>query len=105
MRCNLEELQLTVFANPDEAHQCSICLEDVQSGEPTYDLDCKHVFHQDCLSPWLTVSGCCPLCRRIVVSRIAVAELVDRGRVASPYHRDYDGEGYVPAFWDNGLTF
>jgi hypothetical protein len=93
MRCDLEGLQLTVFANPDEPHQCSICLEDVQSGEPTYDLDCKHVFHQDCLSPWLMVSGCCPLCRRTVVSLVDASDVaVDRGRVTSPYHLDFDGD-------------
>lgn len=42
---------------------CGICLEDWAPGSQAMELPCKHLFHPDCASPWLTKhSALCPLC-------------------------------------------
>lgn len=43
---------------------CSICLEDFQEATVLRKLQCAHVFHAECLDPWLTQSkASCPTCR------------------------------------------
>jgi len=48
-------------------NECSICLE--QCDEEIHDkilLRCNHMFHRDCLVPWLECSMSCPYCRASV---------------------------------------
>lgn len=37
----------------DRNLQCSVCMEDYKVGESVRKLDCTHVFHTDCIVPWL----------------------------------------------------
>lgn len=42
---------------------CTICLE--ESGNPVeIQLQCNHVFHQDCIEEWLNREKHCPVCKR-----------------------------------------
>ena len=48
---------------------CSICLEDIDlTTEKVIQLDCQHIYHQDCISTWyfggVTSVQKCPLCRK-----------------------------------------
>ncbi|EGW30384.1 uncharacterized protein SPAPADRAFT_63231, partial [Spathaspora passalidarum NRRL Y-27907] len=44
---------------------CAICLEQIEDEESVRGLICGHVFHSDCLDPWLTKRrACCPMCKR-----------------------------------------
>jgi hypothetical protein len=45
-------------------HECSICLESISCGVKIRT--CQHVFHRECLQPWLTKEFTCPLCRNYV---------------------------------------
>jgi hypothetical protein len=48
--------------------QCSICQEDFKRSDPGLCLPhCQHVFHGECLGPWLADHSICPNCRRSVV--------------------------------------
>ncbi|KAI9828947.1 MAG: hypothetical protein M1819_006446 [Sarea resinae] len=50
--------------SPDEGLVCSICTDDFIKGQDIRVLPCKHMFHPECIDPWLlNVSGTCPLCR------------------------------------------
>lgn len=44
---------------------CAICLEVIEDDDIVRGLLCGHVFHADCLDPWLTKRrACCPMCKR-----------------------------------------
>lgn len=42
---------------------CSICYEDMATGDEVYKLPCCHTFHVECLSSWIVSHNTCPLCR------------------------------------------
>lgn len=42
---------------------CPICLANMDDKTKTYNLDCNHVFHTDCIMKWFRTSdGNCPCC-------------------------------------------
>ncbi|KJK42186.1 hypothetical protein UK23_38275 [Lentzea aerocolonigenes] len=43
---------------------CTVCQE-TMSGNGTLTLSCGHVFHNDCVVPWLEQRRTCPLCREV----------------------------------------
>ncbi|KAJ5273141.1 hypothetical protein N7478_008266 [Penicillium angulare] len=48
-----------------DGERCLICLSDYEVAEEVRELvQCKHVFHKDCIDQWLTTGrNSCPLCR------------------------------------------
>ncbi|CAL8122400.1 unnamed protein product [Orchesella dallaii] len=48
----------------DRKLQCSVCWEDFQLNDEVKQLECDHVFHPDCIVPWLKLHGTCPICRK-----------------------------------------
>ncbi|XP_020088632.1 uncharacterized protein LOC109710460 [Ananas comosus] len=42
---------------------CTICLEAFAARESVLVTPCDHVFHGDCVAPWVRSHGRCPLCR------------------------------------------
>jgi len=61
----LQELPVQKLMKEDvQQHiRCSICCQDFQEGNEVVQLPCKHVFEQECLSPWLKEHNSCPNCR------------------------------------------
>jgi E3 ubiquitin-protein ligase RNF115/126 len=56
-----------------ETAECSICLEIYRPGDTicvSKAAECDHVFHQACVSEWLTKHDQCPLCRIDLKSEI-----------------------------------
>ncbi|XP_059478861.1 E3 ubiquitin-protein ligase Iruka [Neocloeon triangulifer] len=50
----------------DQCLQCSVCWEDFKKGESVRKLPCDHVYHDDCIIPWLKIHGTCPICRKVL---------------------------------------
>ncbi|KAG5889135.1 hypothetical protein JTB14_016242 [Gonioctena quinquepunctata] len=46
-----------------ESSQCPVCLKEHVKGEYAKKLPCGHLYHNDCITPWLSKTNSCPLCR------------------------------------------
>ncbi|KAL9642503.1 hypothetical protein ABK040_011070 [Willaertia magna] len=44
-------------------HSCSVCICDFEEGENLIRLPCGHLFHKDCIMPWIKDHNSCPTCR------------------------------------------
>ena len=42
---------------------CAICLDKMKSGNRAKQLQCKHIFHSQCINHWLKQKLRCPLCK------------------------------------------
>lgn len=64
-----QESKNDIYKISSSANVCSICIEDFEIGEKLRLLPlCGHVFHTECITPWLTErSGSCPLCKQLVL--------------------------------------
>jgi hypothetical protein len=52
------------FDPVDSDDTCAICIETMEDMDPVRLLTCGHIFHAECIDPWLTVRrACCPLCK------------------------------------------
>lgn len=49
--------------NAPVVRECAICL-DSMSDDDILALPCAHVFHEDCVRPWVHQNHTCPTCRR-----------------------------------------
>lgn len=69
----IDERQLLVLFNRQRAKArevCAVCLEIwSQDGQHIVKLDCKHVFHKECLHKWCAFGNLnCPICRHHFVT-------------------------------------
>lgn len=65
---------LVVQEQVDSSLQCHICMEEFQLDEKVRGLPCKHIYHGECIVPWLQLHGTCPVCRK----RVEVVRQADR---------------------------
>ena len=48
----------------DAKQQCSVCWDDFKLDEDVRLLKCEHIFHENCIIPWLELHNTCPVCRQ-----------------------------------------
>ncbi|XP_057954622.1 uncharacterized protein LOC131148735 [Malania oleifera] len=53
----------------DDGKRCAICLEDFEPREEVTLTPCNHMFHEDCIVPWVKNHGKCPVCRSAIYER------------------------------------
>ncbi|KAF9305702.1 hypothetical protein BGZ74_009250 [Mortierella antarctica] len=48
--------------------ECSVCKDEFVKEDTCLQLPCKHIFHDECIKPWLKTSATCPTCRFSLLS-------------------------------------
>ncbi|KAK9689966.1 hypothetical protein RND81_09G094700 [Saponaria officinalis] len=88
---NKDAIKKASEKNEDEdGKNCAVCLEDFRNGEEVMLTTCKHMFHEECIVPWVKSHGKCPVCRSGLCDRgngSAAGLNRDRGAVLSDEHR------------------
>ncbi|KAK1151583.1 E3 ubiquitin-protein ligase RNF115-like [Acipenser oxyrinchus oxyrinchus] len=61
----------------DSNVECPVCKEDYSLGEPVRQLPCGHLFHSDCIVPWLEMHDTCPVCRKSLSGEDSTRQSLD----------------------------
>ena len=67
----IRQLSTREASNADAHQQCSICITDYNEGDQLKVLPCKHIFHTNCIDPWLANHNVCPNCRHNIMEASA----------------------------------
>lgn len=80
----LPRIKVTVhdIAANEESNECSICLDELQIGQPALRIPCGHLYHEECVKDWLRKSNECPVCRYELPTDNAEFERGRRERMA-----------------------
>ncbi|KAM7238797.1 hypothetical protein CapIbe_010317 [Capra ibex] len=59
----VENLPRTVIGGSQAELKCPVCLLEFEEAETAIEMPCHHLFHSNCILPWLSKTNSCPLCR------------------------------------------
>uniref|UniRef100_A0A0V0HSZ4 RING-type E3 ubiquitin transferase n=1 Tax=Solanum chacoense TaxID=4108 RepID=A0A0V0HSZ4_SOLCH len=68
-RCSIDSLPTVKISKKDvrsDSH-CPVCKEKFALGTKATKLPCKHLYHSDCITPWLEQKNSCPVCRKELI--------------------------------------
>ncbi|KAL5983035.1 hypothetical protein ACLOJK_017115 [Asimina triloba] len=60
---SLPDIKVTDELLASDASQCAVCKDRFELGAEAKQMPCKHIYHSDCILPWLALHNSCPVCR------------------------------------------
>lgn len=75
----LPTVKITSEHLTNDTSQCTVCMEDFIVGGEANELPCKHIYHKNCITPWLRLHNSCPICRRELPPVTTVTDSQERG--------------------------
>ncbi|XP_050376462.1 E3 ubiquitin-protein ligase RING1 [Argentina anserina] len=59
----LPVVKITKELLESDSSQCAVCKDSFELDEEAKQMPCKHIYHSDCILPWLELHNSCPVCR------------------------------------------
>ncbi|CAN4085437.1 unnamed protein product [Withania somnifera] len=59
----LPDIKITAELLDSDSSQCAVCKDTFELDEEGKQMPCKHIYHKDCIIPWLEMHNSCPVCR------------------------------------------
>ncbi|NXP83065.1 RN128 ligase, partial [Ramphastos sulfuratus] len=80
----IEQLQLRTLKQGDketgpDGDTCVVCIELYKPNEVVRILTCNHLFHKNCIDPWLLEHRTCPICKCDILKVLGVEVDVEEG--------------------------
>ncbi|XP_076911269.1 E3 ubiquitin-protein ligase RING1-like [Bidens hawaiensis] len=60
---SLPDVKITKELMESDYSDCAVCKDSFELDEVAKQLPCKHLYHPDCILPWLEMHNSCPVCR------------------------------------------
>ncbi|XP_057187272.1 RING finger protein 150a isoform X3 [Triplophysa rosa] len=57
-----------------EFDNCAVCIEDYKPNDVVRILPCHHVFHKNCVDPWLLEHRTCPMCKINILKTLGIPD-------------------------------
>ena len=61
---NLKEIEISDDETSTE--DCAVCKEGFEKKQIAHRLPCGHMYHRDCILPWIQKHNTCPVCRHVL---------------------------------------
>lgn len=59
----LPNIKINEAMMSSDSSQCAVCKDSFELNEEARQMPCKHIYHSDCIIPWLELHNSCPVCR------------------------------------------
>ncbi|KAG2245535.1 hypothetical protein Bca52824_085163 [Brassica carinata] len=59
----IEDLPVVELTLEEGGMVCAVCKDEMVLEEEVKRLPCRHLYHGDCITPWLGIRNTCPVCR------------------------------------------
>ncbi|KAL3824971.1 hypothetical protein ACJIZ3_021000 [Penstemon smallii] len=59
----LPDIKITEEMLASDSSQCAVCKDSFELNEEGKQMPCNHIYHKECIMPWLVLHNSCPVCR------------------------------------------